>query len=83
LRYKIKSPDDKGLRIIIIREIGDGKHPVEILYKHGFKAVFYAAKSIVSTKEATKGSYEIGRAIKVLEQCEITYPIDKYPEKYI
>ncbi len=74
---------DTNLRIIIIQHIASGTVAMELIVRYGLKATLGAAHHVVTKYNEAKKKYSIKNAYEVIDQCEIMFPIDKYPEKYI
>ena len=74
---------DINLRIVIIQHIASGTVAMELVVRYGLKPTLGAAHHVVKKYKKAKKKYSIKNAYNVIEQCEIMFPIDKYPEKYI
>lgn len=80
---KDNSPHDTNLRIIIIQHIAGGTVAMELVVRYGLKATLGAAHHVIRKHKEAKAKYSISKAFEVIDQCEIMFPLDKYPEKYI
>ncbi len=78
-----QSPYDKNLRIIIIQHIASGVVAMELVVRYGLKATLGTAHYVINQYKQTGRLYSVKNAYEVIEQSEIMFPIDKYPEKYI